>query len=150
MDRREMLGVLGVGAAGFAALGTNRAFAAQEKGHKEGHDHLAHQCAEACTDCLTECNAAFHHCFVQFSGGKKEYANALHLCVDCAEMGNSTAALCARSSPLMGYACDACARCCDDCAAECERLKDTEMAGCVEACRKCAKVCREMAKAHGR
>ena len=121
MDRRELLGVLGASAAGLAAVSAGEAFAAQEKKvHKEGHGQMAHQTAEACTDCLNECNEAFHHCFTQLGAGKKEYAKALHLCVDCAEVCGSTAALCGRMSPLMGYCCECCAKCCDDCIAECE------------------------------
>ena len=111
---------------------------------------MAHQTAEACTDCLNECNEAFHHCFTQLGAGKKEYAKALHLCVDCAEVCGSTAALCGRMSPLMGYCCECCAKCCDDCIAECEKLEDAAMADCIESCRKCAKACRDMVKAMGR
>ncbi|MBI3461953.1 MAG: four-helix bundle copper-binding protein [Planctomycetes bacterium] len=155
MDRREMLGVLGVGATGLAALGATSALASQgklidaERRLRGGHFEMAQLTAKACTDCLNECNGAFHHCFTQVGTGNKEYADALRLCVDCAELCGSTAALCGRVSPLLGFACEACAKCCEACIVECEKLKDSEMANCIESCRKCAKACRDMAKAHG-
>lgn len=149
MNRREMLGTLGVTAAGLAVTGGSAL--AQEKkasappAHDE-HHNAAQRCARTCSECMDECNEGFHHCFEQLTAGKKEYSKSAHLCVDCAEVCGTSAHLCARMSPLMKHTCDACAKVCDDCIAECEKLNDTAMKGLIEACRKTAKECRDMVK----
>jgi hypothetical protein len=148
MDRREMLGVLGATAVGLVMTG-GKAFGQEEKGsqkHGSEHQALASKCAKTCSDGANECNEGFHHCYEQLVAGKKEYGKAVHACVDCAEMCACSAGLCGRASPLMVHCCDACAKCCDDCIAECEKLNDPELKGVIEACRKTAKECREMAK----
>ena len=148
MDRREMLGVVGVTAAGLA-VGAGTAFGQEKKpDHKAHGEHyeMAQKCAKTCSDCMNECNEGFHHCFEQLVAGKKEYDKAAHACVDSAEMCACSAALCGRVSPAMRHCCDACAKICDDCIAECEKLNDPALKGVIEACRKTAKDCREMVK----
>jgi hypothetical protein len=142
MDRRELFGVLGATAAGLAAVGGGQARAAAE-------DDIHEKCAEACSDCEKECNEGFHHCYKQVQAGKQEYAKAMHLCVDCGEICSTSAKLVARMSTLMTHTCRACAECCDDCLAACEKLNDSGMREVVESLRKCAKSCREMVKAMG-
>jgi hypothetical protein len=146
-----MLGAVGAAAAGVAVTG-GKAFGQQEKGsQKPGGEHgaMAQKIAKTCSDCMNECNKGFHHCYEQLAAGKKEHALAAHLCVDCAEMCACCAELCGRVSPMMGHCCEACAKCCDACIAECEKLNNPELKGVIEACRKTAKECREMAKMMG-
>jgi hypothetical protein len=144
MDRRELLGVLGATAAGLVAVtGGARA---EEPSHK---DDPHHQCAKACADCMHECEEGFHHCYRQVSSGKANYAKAMHVCVDCAEMCGTSAKLVARMSPLMVHTCEATADCCDDCIAECEKLDDPKMKEVVASLRRCAQSCREMVKMMG-
>ena len=151
MNRREMLGTVGVAAAGLALTGGEAFGQDKTPDHKNHNEHgaLARQCAKTCSDCTNECNEGFHHCYEQLVAGKKEHGKAAHACVDCAEMCACSAALCGRVSPMMGHCCDACAKCCDACIAECEKLNDPALRGVIEACRKTAKECREMAKMMG-
>ncbi len=148
MNRREMLGTLGVTAAGLAVAGSTALGQEKKPDHKGHGEHYeaAQKCAKTCSDCANECNEGFHHCFEQLVAGKKEYGKAAHACVDSAEMCACSAALCGRVSPAMRHCCDACAKICDDCIAECEKLNDPELKGVIEACRKTAKECREMVK----
>jgi hypothetical protein len=147
MDRRELLGALGVTAAGLVAVSGAEA-RAQEAGGRAGRD-IHEQCAEACVNCEKECNQGFHHCYQQVTAGKQEHAKAMHLCVDCGDICGTSAKLVARMSPLMSYTCQACAECCDACIAECEKFQDAQMKETVEALRRCAKSCREMVQAMG-
>lgn len=161
MTRRQSLTALGAAtAAGLTAAITAtgaRVRAAQDPEqqthalHPEwGHHTQAQQeCAEACGRCAHECEDAFHYCLRQARAGKARYDRAAHLCIDCAEICATTAKLVARSSPLMNHVCAACAEICDDCHAECARLDDPEMKLALEALRRCARSCREMAQAPG-
>src|SRR4028119_1019888 len=108
MNRREILSVLGAGAAGLAAVPTGLALARQEKGNHE-HDHEAHQdCLKACSDCADECNAMFHHCLELTREGKQGHAHPAQVALDCAAFCTLSATLIARHSPLMIHACQAC------------------------------------------
>jgi len=150
MNRREM--ILGGTAAGLAAVTGGVALAQEKKSSKKEsgeHDEMSQKTAKACSDCMNECNEAFHHCHEALAEGKKEYASAAHACADTADMCACGAALCGRASPMMGHCCEACAKCCDDCIAECEKLNDPELKAAIEACRKTAKECRDMAKMKG-
>jgi hypothetical protein len=148
MDRREVLGVLGVAAAGLTAGTGADAQPPKAAGHGE-HDEHAKMMAKTCSECADECDAGFHHCHMQLATGKKDYAGAEHLCLDTATMCRCAASLCARVSPLMGVCCRACAECCDACIKECERFNDADMRKLIEACRKTAKECRQMAQMMG-
>ncbi len=145
MDRRELLGVLGATTAGLATVaGASSARAAQG-----GKDKIHEECAEACFDCEKACNHAFHHCFKEVEAGKRDHAKAMHLCVDCGDVCSTAGKLVARMSPLMVHTCRACAECCDDCIAACEKLDAPDIKAFVATLRKCAKSCREMVQAMG-
>jgi hypothetical protein len=146
MIRREMLGMLGVGAAGLVATTSARA-AAQHQGH--GHGDVHEECAEACVNCEKECNQGFHHCFTQVQAGKTEHAKAMHLLADCGDICGTSGKLVARMSPLMVHTCAACAASCADTIAAVEALKDDEMTETLEALRACQTSCTEMVKAMG-
>ncbi len=143
MKRRELLGALGA-AAGLASVAAGEAHADQE-----GKDNIHEQCAEACFDCEKMCNHAFHHCFKQVQGGKLDHAKAMQMCVDCGEVCSTAGRMVARMSPLMVHTCLACAECCDDCIAACEKVDAPDIKVFVAALRKCGKTCREMVKAMG-
>lgn len=151
MNRREMLGAVGATAA--VALTGAGAFAQQPDKHAGGQhggsDEMAQRAAKACSDCMNACNEGFHHCHEQLEMGKKEYADAAHLCVDCAEMCACCAQICGRVSPLKGICAEACAKCCDECIAVCEKLNDPRMKGAIDACRRCATECRQLAGSRG-
>jgi hypothetical protein len=147
MDRREMLGAVGLGAVGLAVTG---GVARGQQGGAPGQEADIHErCAEACSDCEKECNQGFHHCYQQVQAGKQSHAKAMHLCVDCGEICSTSAKLVARMSPLMTFTCHACAESCEACIAECEKLDDPEMKQVVDSLRKCRESCLEMVEAMG-
>jgi len=140
MDRRELLGVLGAGAAGLATMGGGTARAAAE-----GHEHDGH--FKTLADCARTCNAASHHCLEQLTKGgahAEHHAKAHEAAMDCQAFCTLTATLMARSSPMAKYAHQACADACRDCAKACEGHQDEIMKECVKACLDCEKMCRSM------
>lgn len=155
--RRELIGVLGTGAAGLA-FSVNRIEAAgQAPGIKEdhaGHDprHAAimKECDEACGHCEAACNMAFHHCISLAASGKSEHAKMAQMVIDCAAFCTLSAAMIARHSSLMSESCRACAEACRRCADECASVASDEMMkACATACRKCEESCRNMIRIMG-
>ena len=157
-NRRELLGVLGPGAAGLALL-TNRSEAGEQQiapapnehpGHSNAHSALMKECAEACGHCEAACNEAFHHCVAKAGAGKTEHARMAQMVIDCAAFCNLSATLMTRHSPLMVESCRACAEACRRCAEHCApAASDEVMKNCVEACKKCEESCRKMVAAMG-
>jgi hypothetical protein len=145
VNRREVLGALGVTAAGLAGLAVSEARAADDD---KGHEHRHYQkCAKACAAAQVECDANFHHCAEMVSGGKKDHAKSMRLSIDCAELCAATARLCGRESPLGLAAAETCAKACEACAAECEKeASDEQMKACAKACRDCAAECHTIVK----
>jgi hypothetical protein len=157
-NRREVFGVLGTGAAGFALL-THRSEAGDDPlaqagdkhaGHDPRHAAMLRECDEACGHCEATCNAAFHHCITQAAAGKAEHAKMAQLVVDCAAFCTLSAAMIARHSSLMTESCRACAEACHRCAEECTASSGDEMMkACAAACKRCEESCRNMVKAMG-
>ena len=144
MDRREVLGILGAGAAGLTAFAGSRVSADEPHAEHAGHFN---QCAKACADCLQECDSCYHHCAGLVTEGHKDHAKTMKLCVDCGEICSAAAKLAARQSVLAAILCGACAKACDECNAACEKFPDDKhMAKCAKACRDCAAACRDMIK----
>lgn len=162
MDRRKMLGTVGVGATGFLAAGATAVAQAPKAGD---HDHKQisyksaldphHQaCLDACSTCSAVCNEAASHCLEELkTGSDNQAAHAMshQLAMDCATMCATSATLIARSSPLMAEQCNACAEACARCAEACEKHQQDAaiMKECARVCRECEKSCREMARAMG-
>ena len=154
--RRELLGVLGTGAAGLAFL-TNRSEAAGQApatgaaaGHDPRHAAIMKECDEACGHCEATCNMAFHHCITQAAAGKAEHAKMAQLVIDCAAFCTLSAAMIARHSPLMIESCRACEEACRRCAQECGSAEaDAMMKACATACRRCEESCRTMVRVMG-
>jgi hypothetical protein len=141
VDRRELLSVLGAGAAGLVAIGGS-----STRADDQGHEHDGH--IKTIGHCAKLCNEAAHHCLGQLKKGgpHADYHVAAHeAAMDCQAFCTLTAALMARSSPMAKHAHQACANACRDCAAACEGQQDEIMKECVNACRDCEKVCRQMA-----
>jgi hypothetical protein len=157
-NRRDLLGVLGTGAAGLALL-TNRSVAgddqvapAADDKHTREHGHAAmmKECAEACGHCEATCNETFHHCVAQAAAGKTEHARMAQMVIDCAAFCNLSATMMARHSALMVESCRACGEACRHCAEHCSSsASDEMMKKCVAACRKCEESCRKMVQAMG-
>jgi hypothetical protein len=150
MKRRELLGALGAGAAGLAALRTSSAAAQQhstEPAHR--HDKTHEDCLKACSDCAKMCDETFHHCYMQVAEGKRDHAKSLHLVSDCAGFCSLSACMIAKHSPLMAHSCAACAEACKATAAEVEKFDSAEMKAAAKSLRTCEASCREMVKAMG-
>ena len=141
LNRRDILGVVGVGFAG-AALTAGEARAQ----HPHHHDKLHGECLKTSEACATVCNETFHHSFAKVKDGHAEHHRVAVLTIDCQEFCNLCADLMARESPLIATACLACADACKACGVECARHNDPQLKECLEACKKCEAVCREMAK----
>jgi len=157
-NRRELLGVLGTGAAGLALL-TNHSEAGDDQiapavddkhAHESGHSAIMKECAEACGHCEATCNEAFHHCVALAAAGKPEHAKMAQMVIDCAAFCNLSATMMARHSALMVESCRACGEACRRCAEHCSSsASDEMMKKCVAACRKCEESCRKMVQAMG-
>jgi hypothetical protein len=144
MDRRELLGVLGVGTAGlFLAKAGEVQADDKEAGNK--HEHI-----RTIGACVVACNEAAHHCLEQLKKGggehREHHAKAHELTMDCQAFCVLTATLAARSSPLSHYAHQACAEACRCCAEECEKGEGEVMKTCAQRCRDCERVCKQMCK----
>jgi hypothetical protein len=147
-NRREMLGVLGIGTAGFALL-TNRSEAGDEPVTHEMSKELR-ECDEACGHCEAACNEAFHHCITQAAAGRTEHAKLAQLLIDCAGFCTLSATMISRHSSLMKESCRACGEACRRCAEQCGSAPTDEiMKNCVAACKRCEESCRKMVSAMG-
>jgi hypothetical protein len=155
MERRELLGVLGAGAAGLVAMRAGAA--AEEPGrfqYRSRLDKTHIDCLDSCTACAAVCNEASSHCLSQIEKGSTDrahHSHAHHLTMDCAAMCALAAELVARQSVLMDAQCNACAEACRRCAEECGKDRENTpiMQDCVRLCRECERTCREMIRAMG-
>ena len=99
-------------------------------------------CMAACDRCSEVClQTAKHHCLEV--GGKHTQPQHFRLMMACVEVCRTSAALMLIGSPSYPMQCDLCAKICEDCADDCERIGG--MDACVAACRACAQECRQMA-----
>jgi hypothetical protein len=150
MDRREMLGVVGAGAAaGLSGLASAEARAGDDPPHHAMHDKVQEACMKACGECAKVCNQAAKHCLDKLSEGQgdlKHHARAHSLTEDCQAFCVLSATMIARGSLLMAYSCDSCAEACRMCAEECEKEQTVIMKECAVKCRDCERSCREMVR----
>lgn len=146
MQRRELLGVLGAGAAGLIAVagGEARADADADKGTM---DKVHENCLKACIDCAKNCDDTFYQCYLEVAQGKSNFAKALQLTSDCSAFCGLASSMIAKHSPLVTSSCHACAEACKACSAECDKFDSPVMKACVKACRYCEKTCEEMVHA---
>jgi hypothetical protein len=142
MERRELLAMLGAGAAGLLMSGSAEAAVGDSDEEKQAH----HEHLQAMGECALVCNATAHHCLEQLkkegSENREVHAKAHEMTMDCQTFCVQSATLMARHSPLAMYAHAACADACRDCAAACDKGQDEVMKKCAEVCRACEKACR--------
>lgn len=146
MDRREMLGVLGVGAVGLAAMSGREAVA---QGASSQLDSVHKECLEACSDCAKACDMAYHHCLMQVAEGKRDHAKPLRYAADCAGFCALASCNIAKHSPLMAFSCDACGDACKETLAVLSKFDSDEMKAAVKALTRCEKACEAMVEAMG-
>jgi hypothetical protein len=148
MDRRELLGFLGAGTVGLAALSGDAASADPEVHHHR--DKVHEDCMRACGDCARACNETASHCLEQLSegsGDRKVHARVHELTIDCQAFCVLSTTMMERGSDLMQYSCEACADACRSCAEACDKHPASEMVkACAEKCRTCESACRAMVK----
>jgi hypothetical protein len=143
MDRREMLGVLGLGAAGLGAFTATSAQAQEDPG-RHHHDKAHDECMKACEECAEICAANFNHCLKLVEQGHRDHARPARMSLDCAEFCGLSICLMSRQSELVDTACAACADACKRCGEECAKYDSEMMKQCAEVCRKCEQACRAM------
>lgn len=138
MERRELLALMGVGAAGLW-MGVPVEAADDE------HASIDHEHIKKIGECAIVCNMLAHHCLEHL---KKEgdthrelHAKVLQMAGDCQEFCVQAATMMARSSPLAVHAHKACAEACRACAEACEQGHGDMMKKCAEACRACEQAC---------
>lgn len=139
MNRREIMSMVGATAAMTLA---GKALADDD----DKHEHKENDCCSTCSECAAECASCFAHCAEMLGKGKKEHAETMRLCNDCADICSVCAKVGARKGPMWKILCVACAESCDKCAAACEKFDDKHMKECAEECRECAQMCRAHAK----
>jgi hypothetical protein len=144
MDRRNMLGALGAGAAGLAVMGGSAVA-------QQPHAHAGH--GKALDDCREACGRAAHHCLEQLRKGgphQEAHARAHEMTTDCQRFCSLATDLSSRGSPVAHHAHAACAEVCRECAEACDKVAgDQVMQDCAKTCREAEKHCRETAKAGG-
>jgi hypothetical protein len=144
MDRRELLGWIGTGAAGLFVAGGNEG-KAQEHAPSKRDEHM-----KILGACIRACNEASHHCLEHLKTGtgehREHHAMAHELTMDCQAFCVLAATLMARFSPLARFAHQACAEACGCCAQECEKGQGEIMKDCATKCRECEQACRAMFK----
>jgi len=146
MDRREMLGLLGVGTLGLSTL-TGREVFGSEASMKL--DAVHKECLEACSACARSCDMTYNHCLMEVAEGKKEHAKPLRFVADCAGFCALSACNIAKQSPLMAYSCEACADACKATLAVVSKFDSEEMKAAAKELARCEKSCRAMVEAMG-
>ncbi|MFO0956291.1 MAG: hypothetical protein U0800_02360 [Isosphaeraceae bacterium] len=146
MERRELLGILGTGAAGI--LGAGAAMAHQGKPATPQRDHDGHAGQHVLDECARVCNETIALCLGRHEQSDATSSDAAHLkaiaaMLDCQEFCELTSGLMARKSPMLAYAHQACAQACRDCAAACEQARGEAMKQCAEVCHRCEQHCKE-------
>jgi len=149
MNRREMIGTMGLGAAALTATGMARA--QQERAHAHGQQHEGH--LQTLANCARICNETAHHCLeklctTQEASEREAHARIHEATMDCQAFCVLTATLMARHSPMSHHAHLACAEACAQCAQVCQDAgtQSEEVKACIEACKACEKACRTMAE----
>ena len=102
------------------------------------------RCIDDCYGCATSCNATVAHCLEK--GGKHAEPQHIALLLDCAAICETAAESMARNSAMHAQICEACAKVCRQCEADCRSFRDEPlMQECADACRRCAESCERMA-----
>ena len=103
-------------------------------------------CIKMSAACAAACGKASEHCLNLAVDGKGEHAAMAALTSDCGDCCASCMTFISRNSQLAPAMAECCAKCCDQTAAECDRIGGEEMKACAAACRECAAACRAMGK----
>lgn len=146
MVRRQILGIMGAGAAGFLATGGGSVRADHERGKHDEHIAMLGKCAKLCAESASHCLEAL----CKGEGDREAHARALKIAAGCEQFCQLSAGLMACDSPLTRYAMAACGHACHDCAEACEKVGGGQiMKDCARMCRECSEMCHKMHAEHG-
>lgn len=155
MDRRQMLGVVGAGAAGLAVM-SGRTAEAQQGGRAGDRtatnlDQKKLQDLQMMQECIHICNETAQHCMTQArqkQGNVQDHLQNHEHVMDCVQVCGVTADFMARKSPFSQAMHKANAEVCRKCADVCENSQDDAeiLKTCAESCRKCAEMCSRYAQ----
>jgi hypothetical protein len=104
----------------------------------------AAKCAKCCTDCMSQCVKGAKHCGRKLAEGNKHHLKCLDLCVECIEACAAADKCCSGKADPTAF--EKCAKVCEACATECDKLDDAHMKDVPTACRECARMCQAMMK----
>lgn len=104
--------------------------------------HLCHECHDACLEMIPYCLG---------KGGEHAAPAHIALLLDCEEICQAAENLLHRGSPHHVLMCRACARICELCRDDCQRLdpRDRMMRECAEMCGTCTESCHAMVAMSG-
>jgi len=150
MHRREAITTFGAAAVGVGGL----AFVANAQPAKEAMPmrkggNAWQNCASACSACVMACGEVSDHCTKLADSGKAGHAMMAAMATACGECCATMMSLSSRMSMMAPLMAEGCAKCCDNCAAECDKMEGEMMKACAKACRDCAVACRELSKKAG-
>lgn len=140
----KKLGIMGILLGVALAIGSASGADGTTKPGVQATQEMEARRVRSYTDAMNATNSAAHYAEQQVAAGKKEYAMVAQACGDCADMAAVAAKFTARRSPHAGMASEMLAKCCDATVKECEKLGDSALTACMEACKKAAIDCREM------
>jgi len=150
MNRRNAIATMGTAAVGVAGLTlTAHAQPAKDAAHMNKDGSAWERCAAACSDCVMACGKNREHCTQMADSGKGGHAMMAAMAADCGECCAGIMVLSSRMSMMAAPMAEGCAKCCDDCAAACEKMDGEVMKACAKACRDCAAACRQVPKKAG-
>ena len=148
MDRRELLGVIGV--ASLAV--TTAAQAADQPTVERGHrDHAAMgkygELVAATSHCVNKGESCLAHCITLLGDGEKELAACAKTVEDIIASCTSLRQMAAANSPHVAKLASVVGDICNDCETECRKHQKNHRVchDCAEACAQCAKECQKAA-----
>jgi hypothetical protein len=110
---------------------------------------LAFTLAQTCLDCQIKVLDAHRWALSKASSPQDPHLKAGDTFLDCQKKCWTVAEASLGRETLSADPCLSCARACEDCADEAERLDGVRLKDCVVACRLTAQACREMISALG-
>lgn len=143
MDRREMLGSMGVLA--MAAVAAQASAADHDHHHHHGAKNQA--LVDSASDCVKTGEACINHCLDLLAQGDKEMAacaksvnEMLAVCVALQRLATTDSKFLPKYAALAGEVCDACEK-------ECRKheKKHAECKACADSCAVCLKECKKIA-----
>ncbi|MCL9660109.1 four-helix bundle copper-binding protein [Paenibacillus hunanensis] len=97
---------------------------------------------EACVEAMNACNLSYVSNLKQYD--LEKLCDCIRVNRDCAEVCSFTIQALSQGNAFAAEIAGLCAKACEACIAECSKHEQTHCQDCVEACRRCAEMCREL------